>query len=183
LHDFSSHAVLWDQISQELTQDPMALSADTAGANVRSSPVDTYLFSRMAQLEIEPQAINHDLFRQKLILPAWRRGIARILAKAGLPLVLFGAGWDQTDEFAPNFGGFVRSTHDLRRVARLASAIVYPSPLIHAHPVQALGRPIVRPAATPAAMVRQAAALLKSHSAEHTPISPISPAAILALLK
>jgi hypothetical protein len=133
LQDFSSHRVLWEKIGDELSRNPLALGNDIAA----------YLASRMAELEIEGP-LDQKLFREKLILPAWRRGVARRLLSAGLPLVLFGAGWTDADECARHAQGPVQTIDDLRRAARLAAGIVQPIPTDAAHPAFALARPVMR---------------------------------------
>jgi hypothetical protein len=136
LGDFSSHLVLWEKIADELTANPLALGND----------IEAYLASRMAELEIKG-ALDQTLFREKLILPAWRRGITRRLLAASLHVALFGAGWSDAEEFAPHAQGQILTIDDLRRAARLAAAIVQPIPADHAHPAFALGRPVMRPIA------------------------------------
>jgi hypothetical protein len=126
LRDFSSQCVLWESISTELSHNPFALGTD----------IDAYLDSRMAQLEISRDALDRNLFRRDLILPAWLAGIAKAIAKAGLPITTYGAGW-------PESSGSVESFEDLQRAVSGARAIVHPNPAGESHPVYALGRPVV----------------------------------------
>jgi hypothetical protein len=135
LRNFSSQGVLWEQIAAELMEDPFAVGES----------LDDYLDSRIRQFDIDGQTLDRAMFRRKLLLPVWRRGVARLMRQARLPLVVFGSGWDQTDEFAACWGGPVRSMEDLRRIASLAAAVVRPSPSPRLHPVSALGRPVLRP--------------------------------------
>ncbi|HUB27163.1 MAG TPA: hypothetical protein VL992_17180, partial [Tepidisphaeraceae bacterium] len=67
--DFSSQAVLWDAIAEELQKNPLVLGND----------IDAYFSSRMEELSIPAGSVDAELFRKKLILPNWNRGIARLL--------------------------------------------------------------------------------------------------------
>jgi hypothetical protein len=133
LQEFSSHGVLWEQIRAELLDDPFAAGED----------VDAYLSSRIARLDIDAQTLNRGLFLATLILPAWRRGVARRMIQAGLTPALFGAGWD--GEFAAYCGGPITDLPSLRKAARQARAIVHPSPGAQPGFAAALGRPVARP--------------------------------------
>jgi hypothetical protein len=143
--DYSSQAVLWEQIAAELEANPWALGQD----------LDAYLNARIAQLDIDGEALDRALFAEKVVLPTWRRGVARSLAKANLPLKLYGTGWDEDPEVAHHWAGPINSLQDLRQAAAGAAAVVYPSPVVHAHPAAALGRPVII-AQRSATMLRQA---------------------------
>jgi hypothetical protein len=158
--EYSSQAVLWEQIAAELESDPLVL-----GENI-----DAYLHSRMSRLDIEMEAsLDQTLFRNKLILPAWRRGVARLLIGAGLPLKLFGAGWEADERW----GGAVTSLEELMRALAGVAALVYPSPAIHAHAVSSLGRAVIYPQRA-AVMIHQANAALRGEFA-----APAAPRAVL----
>jgi hypothetical protein len=172
LDDFSSHIVLWEQIAQELSVDPLRLGFD----------MEHYLTARMKRLEID-QSVDRELFRRELIVPSWRRGIARLLAKAGLPLVVFGAGWGQGDEFTRHWGGPVHAMTELIKFSGLASALVHPSPQGEGHPIQGLGRPVLKPATHAAAMIRQAQAILAGQFRAPPGIAPLSAQGVFALLE
>jgi hypothetical protein len=132
--DFSSQGVLWEQIRAELEQNPLALGEE----------IGAYLGRRMAQLEIEADAVDEALWSEQLILPAWRRGIARAMARAGLKVMVYGKGWDD-EEFLPVWGGPIVDLGDLRKAAAAAGALVHPEPAADVHAIAALGRPVVRP--------------------------------------
>ena len=173
LRDYSSHGVLWEQIAAELAADPLAVGADA----------DAYLSVRMARIEVAGESFDRGLFLDRLVLPAWRRGVARLLIAAGLPVVVFGEGWDAAPEFRRHWGGPVGSVEELRIAARTAAAVVYPSPLVHAHPVDGLGRPVVRPSRRADGMVREAEQALAGR-ASGGPIKtpPLSAGRVLSLL-
>jgi hypothetical protein len=133
LKDFSSLGVLWEQIAAELKQNPLAVGDD----------VDAYLTDRVAQLDIDAPSVDRHLFKHKLILPAWRRGIALALHKAGASVAVYGNGWESA-EFEPIWRGPLNELAELRRAAASASAIVHPEPGAGVNAVFSLGRPVVR---------------------------------------
>ena len=98
----------------------------------------------MRQFGIPGEAFDRRLFVDRLIIPAYQQGVARILLREKLPVRLHGQGWDRIDEFRPHAAGAVSSSRALRAIAREAAAFVHVWPGGHAHPIDALGRPVVR---------------------------------------
>jgi hypothetical protein len=145
LKKYSSQSVLWEQITAELEANPWALGKD----------LDAYLNARITQLDIDTETLDRSLFLNGLIPSAWRRGAARSLANAKVPLKLYGTGWDSDSELAQHWAGPIASLQELRQAAAGAMALVYPSPIAQAHPVNSLGRPVII-AQRSAAMLRQA---------------------------
>jgi hypothetical protein len=133
VEDLSSHRVLWDGIESELRADPLALGEDVAG----------FLDSRARQLDIAPDTLDHRRFFDDLILPGYQQGLARVLMEAGLPLRLYGRGWDQLAEFRPVSLGELSTRAAFTTAVAAAAALVHVWPLHHAHPIDALGKPIV----------------------------------------
>lgn len=170
--DFSSHGLLWEAIFEELTSNPFA---------VGSNPND-YLSRRMRKLEIPDEGFDRALFIEKLILPAYQQGIVRLLIGAGIPVRIHGRGWREMPEFADFSAGTIDSLQDLRRAAASATALLHPSPLPHAHPVEALGRAVVRSTTNAAALVRAAKAALAQPVAGPITNNALSPARVLAML-
>jgi hypothetical protein len=168
LNDFSSHAVLWEQIAAELTRDPFAV-----GDNI-----DAFLSSRIHRLEIDAHALDRDLFAAKLILPAWRRAVVRLLVAAGLPLAVHGSGWDDP-EFASFWHGPVTSIDELRRAAASSAALIHPDPSACAHPIAALGRPVVRPTR----LLKDAANALAGRLSIDRAAPPLTADAVLSILR
>jgi len=158
LNKFSSQLVLWEQIAIELLRDPLVLGPD----------IDAYLTSRMNRLDMDGEKIDRDLFQRQLILPAWRRGIVRLLNHSGLSVVVFGSGWNKSDEFKPIWRGEMESIDDLTRAVSTAAALIYPSPAVHAHPIDSFNRPILRPARSSEQMIRQARNLLAGRNVPPT---------------
>ena len=132
--DLSSHRLLWDAIAQELLADPFALGTD----------IGVYLSGRMRRLGIGPEGFEQNRFVEDLILPAYQQGLARRALKAGLPLRLYGRGWGTIPDFASHAAGPIDSHRDLLNAARQSAALLHVWPVAGFHPIQTLGRPVVR---------------------------------------
>ncbi|HEY8751196.1 MAG TPA: hypothetical protein VIM11_24645 [Tepidisphaeraceae bacterium] len=133
--EFSSHLLLWDLIAQELARDPFQLKND----------LDAYLSPRIAKFQIDPQSFDRSLFIERLIVPAYQQGLARALIAQKIPLRLFGTGWDQIESFAAHAAGPVESREHFQQIVAASGALVYAWPISHAHPIDAAGRPVIRP--------------------------------------
>ena len=136
LDDFSSQRLLWNSIRRELEAEPLILAGVDPGG---------YLDERLKQFSVSGEGLDLGLFVERLIVPCYGQGIARLLLGAGLPLRLFGRGWDELPEFAPRASGPVRSRAALQQAVAAAAALVHVWPTTHAHPVESAGRPVVRP--------------------------------------
>ncbi len=136
LDDFSSQRLLWNSIRMEIEAEPLILAGvDPAG----------YLEDRLKRFSVSGEGLDRGLFVERLILPCYGQGIARLLLGAGLPLRLFGGGWGDLPEFAPYAAGPVLSRAALKHAAAGAAALVHVWPMTHAHPIESAGRPLVRP--------------------------------------
>jgi hypothetical protein len=131
--DLSSHHVLWEQIRNDLAHDPFSLGGDADG----------FLTRRMTALGISDQGLDRARFIDQLILPAYQQGLASILLRAGLPLKLYGEGWDQLPSLRSACEGPVGSRGAFVNAASSATAIVYPWPLRYQGPVDVLSRPVL----------------------------------------
>jgi hypothetical protein len=134
LIEFSSHRVLWELIANDLLSDPFSLTDD----------IDSFLSRRMRKLDIVAEAFPAQRFVNELILPAYQQGLARILIRAKAPLSLFGAGWDRIPEFAGFAAGQVTSRENLREIASEHIGLVHMWPSTGPHPIDTLGRPVLR---------------------------------------
>jgi len=110
LPDFekSSQRVLWETISTELGSDPFKLGNDAPA----------YLESWAKRGGVELSAADRALFLDRLIAPLHAQGLVRALLAAGIPLQLFGKGWDQLAELAGVWRGEVSSREELRAAIR-----------------------------------------------------------------
>ena len=136
--EFSSHQLLWELIQSELPRDPFAIGA---GA-------DEYLTQRMARLRIAPEGFDKALFMERLIVPAYQQGLARVLIdqlrKEPRSFCLFGRGWESIAEFAPYAHGPVESREVFNDIISRSSALVHAWPSAHSHPIDAMGRSVLR---------------------------------------
>jgi hypothetical protein len=171
--DLSSHKLLWDHIAAELRDDPLVLGEDVGG----------YLTQRAQMYEISADAVDRRRFVENLIVPAYQQGLARLLLKAGLPLRLTGLGWDAIDEFHSVTDGPARTWQDFEAAIAAATALVYVWPMRHAHPIDAIGKPVVhRTGRRTEALVAQARGAMKASSTLGAESSPTVGAVILKIL-
>lgn len=134
LKDFSSHQLLWELIEQELRRDPLLSGEDING----------FLSARMRKLGIADDGFDRRLFIDRLIVPARQHGIARHLLRAGLPVRLYGRGWDRIEDFKKCSTGAVSSRRQLEEAVAASALIVHTAVERHAHPLDVCGRPVVR---------------------------------------
>jgi hypothetical protein len=174
LRELSSHGLLWEFIIDELAKDPLRL-----GANALK-----YLEAQMARFKIAAEGFDHRLFLEQLIFPAYHQGLARMLISAGLKIKLLGKGWDRMSEFAPHAHGPVASVAELSAALESCSALVHTVPLKQAHPLDAMGLPVVQPAGLTAdrflAAVRQAMA--SPFPAKPAQVAPLSRGRVCTLV-
>jgi hypothetical protein len=118
VRDFSSQQLLWEFIEDELTRDPLALGDDP----------DRYLNSRMARFNIRDEKFERGIFFDRLIAPAYKRGLTLFLLKNGIRVALFGRGWNEMPEFKSNAMGPIENLAALARAVSQCHAILQPYP-------------------------------------------------------
>jgi hypothetical protein len=137
INDFSSHRLLWELVSDELTRNPFAIGDD----------VDAYLTSRMRKLDVSEQTLNRAKFISHLIVPAYQRGLLRTLNEANIPVRVLGQNWEMD------------AIHDRSQFAReLASsvALLHPFPnQRRVHAIDFASRTVIRPGRSGAEMIRR----------------------------
>jgi len=129
---YSSHRLLWDLIEEELHTDPLAVEK-----------VDEYLTDRAGQLNIAVDALDRPSFIDGLIVPAYQQGLARLLIAEKLPICLWGNGWTDLPEFAGQSPGCISNHHELNSAIAASAGLIYYHPARSAHPMEAMGKPIV----------------------------------------
>ncbi|HEY2587391.1 MAG TPA: hypothetical protein VGI81_16725 [Tepidisphaeraceae bacterium] len=134
LSEYSSQLVLWDLIRDELARDPFLATGD----------MGQYLKSRRSRLQIGEPGFDAATFIDRLIVPAMHQGLASFLVRAGLPVRLFGQGWDQIDGLAEHHRGIVSSRAEVGRIIEQSAAAVHLWPWQSGHPIESIGRPVVR---------------------------------------
>jgi hypothetical protein len=134
LEDYSSHKLLWEMIADELLHDPFAIGDD----------LEKYLGRRTTRLQIADSGVDAAIFIERLIIPAFQQGLARLLVREAVPVRVWGKHWSQIEALAPHSRGEVRSAHDFEAIVTGAIALVHPWPSRAAHPIDAVGRPVIR---------------------------------------
>jgi hypothetical protein len=132
--ELSSQNILWESIRREIAADPFGVGAD----------VEAYLALWLTRVGIGDEAVDRAAFIQRLILPAYQQGLARWLMEAGVPVRLFGRGWDVVDGFAACHAGEITDRAGLRRAIQCSAALVHVWPGNGVHPIDATGRPVLR---------------------------------------
>lgn len=170
--DLSSHRLLWELIQRELLDDPFAVGSDA----------HAYLADRMKRLGVQDENFDRRRFIEHVIVPSYQQGLARLLLRERLPLRLYGRGWQEIGELAGHASGPVQSREELCEVARDA-VLVHAWPTSAAHPIESLGRPVLRHSSTPRAYVAMARRLL-SGAAAPPPMArqPLTSELILSLV-
>lgn len=134
LSEFSSHLLLWQRLQSDIVRDPFLVSGD----------VEEFLTRTLRRFGVSGEGLDRRLFIDRLIVPGYQHGLARLLMGEKLPVRLYGGGWDAIEAFRPAAAGAISDRRTLKRVARDSAAFVHPMPDAFAHPVDALGRPVVR---------------------------------------
>jgi hypothetical protein len=134
LGEYSSHLLLWDRLRTDIAAHPFGVGDDP----------ERFLDRMMRKFGVAGEGLDRRLFVGRLIVPAYQQGLAGILLREKLPVRLHGAGWDRIEMFREHSAGAVDSPRRLKSIARDAAAFVHVWPGGHAHPIDALGRPVVR---------------------------------------
>jgi len=131
--EYSSHALLWDAIAEELLKDPFALSH-----------LDAFLDERMRQLQITAERFDRALFIERLIVPAYQQGLAQLLVRQNIPLRCHGRGWEKIEALSECGAGAIENRQEFVDAIGASTSLIHCWPVDHAHPIDACGRPIVR---------------------------------------
>ena len=134
VEDYSSHKLLWEIIADELLHDPFAIGDDA----------EKYLGRKTARLQIADAGFDAGLFIERLIIPAYQQGLARLLVREAIPVRIWGEGWRQIESLAVHREGEVTSADEFEAIVAGAIALVHPWPSRTAHPIDAVGRPVIR---------------------------------------
>lgn len=174
LKEYSSHLLLWEKLRAIVARDALDLPED----------VEAWVREHARAEAVAIETVDVSLFVNRLIIPAYQQALADTLIKAGLPLRIYGTGWSELPAFRAHAAGSISSREQLHQAANGARAIIQAWPSGAAHPVDALGRPVVRRTGRRReTFVREAALALKG--ALGTPLtltSPLSATSIAGLL-
>jgi hypothetical protein len=174
IDDFSSHRPLWEYVANELTRNPFAIGDDPAA----------YVADRMRKFAVTEQTLNRERFTNRLIVPAYQQGLARLLVTANLPLAIYGHDWDGSDTFSRSVIGPVRTRDAFRQALDGSKVLLHVWPERRAaHPIDFAGRSVVRPAETPQRFLRDIRDALSARLAPTKTCAPLfSPEFIRNLL-
>lgn len=134
IEGYSSQTLLWEMIRDELTRDPF-LAVDN---------IDGYLNSRRARFQIGDDGFDAQIFIEQLIVPAVQQGLARRMIKDGMPVRIFGRGWEALDGLADFHDGAVTSRQELGKIVSQSAALIHLWPWTPGHAIETTGRPVIR---------------------------------------
>ncbi len=168
----SSHHLLWDTIRADLASDPFCLGTDIVG----------FIHRRLTKLGISEEGFDQSMFIDRLIMPAYQQGLAKLLMEADLPLKIYGRGWDELPRFRTIWQGEVDTREKFRSAVKAASVLIYPWPTRVRHEIDAMGLPVLSPHLRRAeSWIRDAGAML-NRATESPSLAPISLSLIQELL-
>jgi hypothetical protein len=134
--ELSSHRLLWQAIANEIAADPFGIAPDAA----------SYLHEHRQRMNISEEGFDAPRFITQLILPAYQQAVAGLLIQNKLPLRLWGAGWNQMDEFKPFSAGGIDTQADFTSAVSGAAVLVHPLPVpSQSHEIDTCNRPVLRP--------------------------------------
>ena len=148
VRQFSSHRLLWESILADLSDNPLRLT--NPGRHV---------CERATQGGVPSDGLDVPLFVDGLVLPAYAQGLARLLIAAGLPVRLWGSGWEEIGEFGHFAAGPLTTAEALGRALDGSTAVVRHLPGTDWHPVEACGQPVLT-AGDPRTWISRAKVLL-----------------------
>jgi len=171
--ELSSHQLLWQTIGEELRRNPLAVGEDING----------YLNRWIERAGLDGSLVNRAMFIDRLIAPAFLQGVVKLLLSAGLPVHVYGSGWDQVEGIGNAWGGEVRTIERFEQVIASAGALLHPSPIRACHLCQAFGKPVLHGLhRTTENLVTAARQILSRHRAVELPsMTPLSVHRVLAL--
>jgi hypothetical protein len=154
-----SHRLLFEAIAQELVGDPMALGAGAM----------EYLRDRAGQLGVRLEHLDLRVFLDELIGPAYAEGIAKLLVRRGLPVRVYGRGWDRDKALAPYAAAALDNATALRLALAEVAVVIDVWPTEHAPAIELWGRPVVRARGVTADRVENAARAAMQHEVAAEP--------------
>jgi hypothetical protein len=134
--ELSSHSLLWESIRQQLLENPLDLDEDPG----------RYLLRWMKRCDVSPDGLDQAMFIDRLIVPTYQQSLARLLERSRIPIKLYGAGWESLTELAACRAGGIGSADDFDAAVSSSRGLVYAWPVRTVHPVDAVGRAVVRSA-------------------------------------
>jgi hypothetical protein len=133
VREYSSLTVLWETIAHELAENPLCLTHP-----------DSYLDERMRQAQVSADGLDRKLFIERLIVSSYQRGLAYLLCRAGVAIRCFGIGWDKCAGLVGIARELIESREQLMDAVKNSAALLHCWPAGYAHPIEAMGRPVVK---------------------------------------
>jgi len=134
LEHFSSLRLLWESLYDRLSESPFD-AIDRADEVVAQS---------MRQLQIDPSRVSLDRFSKGIVPAAFAVGLVRQLLQMGVPLRLYGDGWQQVSEAASVWNGPVKSRESFRAIINSTHTLIHSNPSSQWHPIDAYPRRVIR---------------------------------------
>lgn len=131
--DQSSQRLVWEAIAHELGHDPFLIGAE----------IGSYLRRHMRQYGIESASYDGDWWIQALVVPSWQIGITRWMQRNGIPLGVWGKGWQQAKLADGVWRGEIRDRQAFIEALNQCSAVIHAWPQWAGHPVVHCGRTIL----------------------------------------
>lgn len=117
---YSTQRLLWEHLAEDLVRIPFLL-------HEQESP--EHLVRRRAEV-MGVVEVPTGLFVSGCVIPAYLRGIGRMLCRAGVHVRLFGRGWDADPVTAPHSHGPVTSREQFEAICDEAPAIIFALPTV-----------------------------------------------------
>ena len=133
IHDMSSHRVIWDAVSRELTVDPLKLT---------TSPT-AYLHGWCDRVGVTREGFPVATVLESLIAPLFIRELAIHLQRRGVKFALWGRGWDAIDALREAWRGPITDHTTWTNALAASSAIYDVWPTSVAHPARRGGRAVI----------------------------------------
>ena len=165
--DYSSQATLYRSTSATNTlNDPFAVGDDA----------ELFLNRLLRELEIAAESLDRRVFIAELILPAYQQGLAMHLVRGGIPVKIFGNGWDAVAArpecaiLEKAWAGPLHSTAELRAAVSAAAGLVHTWPSRSTHPIHRYGKPLLIHSLSEVAFIRDANRILRGGN----PTAPVA---------
>lgn len=117
---YSTQRILWEHLAEDLVRIPFLL-------HEQESP--QHLVRRRAEV-MGVVDVPTGLFVSGCVIPAYLRGIGRMLCRAGVHVRLFGTGWESDPVTSPRSHGPVTSREQFEGICEEAPVVVYALPQV-----------------------------------------------------
>ncbi len=135
--EFSSQQPMWEFISDDITSAPLAIVDADLGEYVRTCA---------QRFGVPMETVDLAIFIDRLIVPAYQKGLVTLLGNAGVRVDVFGDGWrDESYASTIQVHGAITGREHFLAAASRASALIQPLPTKRHGAAAAITRPVVYP--------------------------------------